>query len=158
MTNETTRISVYTTVNAAIEDVWKAWTTPESILVWHTASADWHTTKAENDLKKSGFFSYRMEAKSGSFGFDFSGIYDEIIINEYIGYTMSDGRKSSISFNQNELGTDILQTLDTEAENTIELQQNGWQSILNNFKQCVEKKSKKTIKIHDDTNTYTLFL
>jgi len=138
MENKKVKITVQTTVNATIENVWKIWTTPNDILHWNTASDDWHTTKAENDLKIGGKFSYRMEAKDGSFGFDFEGIYDTVKTNELIAYTMADGRKSIITFKQHGNKINISQTFEAETENTIELQKKGWQAIMNNFKKYTE--------------------
>lgn len=138
MENKKEKITVQTTVNATIENVWKIWTSPHDIVHWNTASDDWHTTKAENDLKVGGKFSYRMEAKDGSFGFDFEGIYDNVKTNELIAYTMSDGRKSIITFEPQGNKINISQTFEAETENTIELQKNGWQAIMNNFKKYTE--------------------
>ena len=138
MKNKKEKITVQTTVNVTIEKVWKIWTTPNDILHWNNASEDWHTTKAENDLKVGGKFSYRMEAKDGSFGFDFEGIYDTVKTNELIAYTMADGRMSIITFKQQGNNINISQTFEAETENTIELQKNGWQAIMNNFKKYTE--------------------
>lgn len=132
------KITVSTQVNAGIDHVWKVWTTPADINQWNTASPDWHTTKAENDLRVGGKFSSRMEAKDGSFGFDFSGIYDQIKPKERIEYTMEDGRRSIISFFPEANGVRIDQTFDAENENTLELQQNGWQAIMDSFKKHAE--------------------
>jgi uncharacterized protein YndB with AHSA1/START domain len=138
MENKKAKITVHTTVNATIENVWEIWTSPNDIIHWNTASDDWHTPKAKNDLKVGGKFSYRMEAKNGSFGFDFEGIYDNIKTNELIAYTMADGRKSIITFEQQGNEINISQTFEAETENTIELQKNGWQAIMNNFKKYTE--------------------
>lgn len=133
-----TRISVETVVHADIEKTWLLWTTPGHIMKWNNASADWHTPKAENDLRTGGSFSYRMEAKDGSFGFDFNGIYDEVKPHEWICYTMEDGRKVEISFKSYGGKTDITEIFDAENENPIELQRDGWQAILDNFKKYAE--------------------
>lgn len=138
MDNNKVKITVQVTVKATIEKVWKVWTSPSDILHWNTASEDWHTTKAQNDLKVGGKFSYRMEAKDGSFGFDFRGIYDAIKTNELIACTMDDGRTSIITFEQKGNETNIIQTFEAETENTIELQKNGWQAIMDNFKKYTE--------------------
>ena len=132
-------ISVKILVNAPIEKVWQFWTKPEHITEWNYASEDWHAPKAENDLKVGGKFLSRMEAKEGSFGFDFEGIYDVIIINEKISFTLLDDRKVTITFLQTENGVQITETFEAENENSIELQRFGWQSILNNFKICTDK-------------------
>ena len=137
MTNEST-ITVTTNVNAPVEKVWKLWSEPEHITKWNTASDDWHTTKAENDLRAGGKFSSRMEAKDGSFGFDFAGVYDEVRDNEHIAYTMDDGRTVKVDFKANGDTTEIVETFDPESENPREMQEGGWQAILDNFKKYAE--------------------
>jgi len=134
------KITIQATINASVEKVWKSWTSPEDIVKWNAASDDWHTTKAENDLKPGGKFSSRMEAKDGSFGFDFGGIYDNVIEKENIEYTIADGRKVSISFKNMGERTAIVETFDAEQINSPELQKQGWQAILNNFKKYTESK------------------
>jgi uncharacterized protein YndB with AHSA1/START domain len=131
-------ITVEILVKASIEKVWQFWTKPEHITKWNHASEDWHTTRAENDLKIGGKFLSRMEAKDGSFGFDFEGIYDSIITNEKISYTLLDDRKVTITFLQIENGVQITETFEAENENSLELQKFGWQAILNNFKNYIE--------------------
>ncbi len=133
------KITVQVSVKTTKEKVWKVWTSPSDILHWNTASEDWHTTKAENDLKVGGKFLYRMEAKDGSFGFDFGGVYHAVKTNELIAYTMDDGRTSIITFEQKRNEVFIIQTFEAETENPIELQQNGWQAIMDNFKKYIEK-------------------
>jgi uncharacterized protein YndB with AHSA1/START domain len=137
-TNKKTEITVSVTVNAPIQKVWQFWTLPEHITQWNFASEDWHAPKAENDLRAGGKFLSRMEAKDGSFGFDFWGVYDEIKENELITYTMGDGRKAKISFINEGNATKVIETFEAENENSIELQQGGWQAILNNFKKYSE--------------------
>jgi uncharacterized protein YndB with AHSA1/START domain len=114
------------------------WTEPQHITQWNNASDDWHTTSATNDLRNGGIFSYRMEAKNGSFGFDFGGVYDEVKTNELIAYTMGDGRKAIIIFNSQGNATKMVETFEAETENSIELQRGGWQAILDNFKKYAE--------------------
>ena len=133
-----TKITVETTINAPIEKVWKLWTTPGHITKWSNASDDWHTPFAENDLRVGGKFLSRMEAKDGSFGFDFGGIYDEIKTNKLIEYTIGDGRKVIINFTNDENETKVVETFEAESTNSIELQRGGWQAILDNFKKYVE--------------------
>lgn len=106
---------------------------------WNNASDDWHTPHAENDLRVGGKFLSRMEAKDGSFGFDFGGIYSEVKPFEKIKYGLEDGREVETTFAKNGENTEITTTFDAENENPIEMQQNGWQAILNNFKKYVEK-------------------
>lgn len=138
---EKTFISVQTKVNAPVETVWKIWTNPDDIIKWNNASDDWHTPKASNDLKTGGSFNFRMEAKDGSMGFDFDGIYDNVKSYEQIEYTMSDGRKVSVSFVSEGDKTIIVETFEAEDIHSIELQQTGWQAILDNFKKYTESKS-----------------
>jgi len=131
-------ITIESTVKAPVEKVWKLWTLPEHITKWNNASADWFTPKAENDLREGGKFVFRMEARDGSFGFDFLGVYDEVKPNELITYTMGDGRKAKITFSFSENETKIVETFEAENENPIEMQRGGWQAILDNFKKYVE--------------------
>jgi uncharacterized protein YndB with AHSA1/START domain len=138
-TSNNIKITVKTTVNAPIGKVWKYWTEPDHITKWNNASDDWHTPFAENDLRVGGKFLSRMEAKDGSFGFDFGGIYDEVKLNEEISYTLGDGRKVNITFIDQENETEIIETFDAETTNSIELQQQGWQAILDNFKKYAEQ-------------------
>jgi uncharacterized protein YndB with AHSA1/START domain len=131
-------ITVKTTVDAPIEKVWKYWSSPEHITQWNNASDDWHTPRAENDLRTGGKFLARMEAKDGSFGFDFGGVYDEVDENKFIAYTMGDGRKVSVAFLGNGNETEIEETFEAEDQNSIEMQKTGWQAILDNFKKYAE--------------------
>jgi uncharacterized protein YdhG (YjbR/CyaY superfamily)/uncharacterized protein YndB with AHSA1/START domain len=134
------KIIVQVTVKAGIEKVWKLWTTPEDIVNWNFASETWHTPSAVNNLKKGGRFSYRMEAKDGSFGFDFGGKYTAVKVNELIEYTLGDDRKVRIEFSQNGKETTISESFDAESVNSPERQKEGWQAILNNFRKYAEKK------------------
>ena len=113
-------------------------TTPTDITKWNQASDDWHSPSAENDLRPGGEFSYRMEAKDGSSGFDFGGVYDEVITNKRIAYTLGDGRKVEVNFTSKGDSTGVVETFEAEATNPIELQRGGWQAILDNFKRYVE--------------------
>ena len=131
-------ITVETTVNAPVEKVWKSWNTPADIMLWNNASDDWHTPFAENDLRVGGKFLSRMEAKDGSFGFDFGGIYDEVQENGLIAYTIDDGRKVTIRFSGKNNETKIVETFEAENMNSIEIQRGGWQTILDNFKKYTE--------------------
>ena len=133
-----TIITVETTINAPVLQVWKSWTSPEHIIHWNNASDDWHTPRAENDFRVGGSFLSRMEAKDGSFGFDFAGAYNEIKAHELIIYTLFDGRKVRINFDTAGNATTIIESFEAESENSVELQKYGWQSILNNFKRYVE--------------------
>ncbi len=131
-------ITVETTVNAPVEKVWKLWNGPEHIKKWNSTSDDWHTTKSENDLRVGGKFSSRMEAKDGSMGFDFWGIYDEVKTNQLIAYTMGDSRKAKTVFVANGSTTKITTSFEAEKQNPEEMQKGGWQAILNNFKKYCE--------------------
>ena len=137
-TTQKITITVEALINAPIEKVWINWTLPEYITQWNNASDDWHTTSAINDLQVGGKFSARMEAKDGSFGFDFWGIYDEVKTNELISYTLGDCRKVSISFNSDGNTTKVTETFEAEEENPVEMQRGGWQAILDNFKKYTE--------------------
>jgi uncharacterized protein YndB with AHSA1/START domain len=130
--------TVQTTIHAPLAKAWEFWTTPEHIMQWNNASDDWHTTNAQNDLRKGGNFSSRMEAKDGSFGFDFGGTYDEVIVHELIAYTLGDGRKVNVTFESHGDETNIVEIVEAENENPIEMQQVGWQAILDNFKRYTE--------------------
>ena len=135
--NKTT-ITVEAAIVAPIEKVWKYWTEPQHITQWNNASEDWHTPHAENDLKEGGRFTSRMEAKDGSFGFDFGGTYTLVETNKQIEYTLDDGRKVSINFTRQGNETTVVETFEAENMNSIELQKGGWQAILDNFKKYVE--------------------
>ncbi|SMP65986.1 SRPBCC family protein [Anoxynatronum buryatiense] len=133
-----TKITVKTTVNVPVEKVWDAWTKPEHITKWNHASDDWHTIRAENELIVGGKFLSRMEAKDGSFGFNFSGTYDEVQTQKNIVFTLDDSRKVEVTFVSCDNTTEIIETFEAESENSIELQQQGWQAILDNFKKYAE--------------------
>lgn len=135
-----TKITVESTVKAPIYKIWESWNTPAHITKWATASEEWHTPSATNDLRKGGKFLNRMEAKDGSMGFDFIGVYDEVVPNKRIAYTMEDGRKVEILFKEKGKAIHITQTFDAETENPVEMQREGWQAILDNFKKYTEKK------------------
>ncbi|TQR07518.1 SRPBCC family protein [Psychrobacillus soli] len=140
MTNENNaKVTIETTIHAPVEKVWEYWSEPDHLTKWNTPSDDWHTPSAENDLRVGGKFSSRMEAKDGSFGFDFAGVYDEVKLHDFISYTLGDGRQVEISFISQENNTKINQVFDPETENPIEMQQQGWQAILDNFKKYAEQ-------------------
>lgn len=135
---QTTRITIAATAKAPLEKVWKAWNTPADIMVWNTADPSWHCPGSEVDLRPGGKFKNRMEAKDGSFGFDFEGIYDTVALHKEITYTMGDGRRATTLFSEQDGKTVVETTFDAETENEPELQRQGWQSILNNFVRHVE--------------------
>ncbi|MBK6937804.1 MAG: SRPBCC family protein [Chitinophagaceae bacterium] len=131
-------LTVTAIVQVPVEKAWQLWTTPAHIMQWNNASDDWHTPKAENDLRESGSFSYTMAAKDGSFGFDFWGAYDIVNEHDLIEYTLGDGRKVQVHFGTDGNGTAITEVFEAETMNSPELQQQGWQAILNNFKKYAE--------------------
>ena len=133
-------ITIEASINASKEKVWQCWTESEHIREWCAASDDWHAPKAENDVREGGKFVTRMEAKDGSAGFDFSGVYTRVMPPDILEYTLDDGRKVSVVFSDTEAGTNVKETFEPEASNDLEFQRAGWQSILDNFKQYVEKK------------------
>jgi uncharacterized protein YndB with AHSA1/START domain len=131
-------ITVEITVNAPVGTVWQYFTKPDHITQWNNASADWHTPSATNDLRKGGAFSYRMEARDGSMGFDFAGTYDEVVPDRRIAYTIDDGRRVIVIFAEQNGATRIGVTFEIEQENSPEMQRAGWQAILDNFKAYTE--------------------
>ncbi|HEX7358633.1 MAG TPA: SRPBCC family protein [Ignavibacteriaceae bacterium] len=133
-----TKITIESLISADTKKVWEYYSAPEHITKWNFASDDWHCPSAENDLRTGGKFKSRMEAKDGSFGFDFEGVYDEVVDHKKIAYTMPDGRKVITNFESDGGRTKVTTTFDAENENSVEMQRTGWQSILNNFKQYVE--------------------
>lgn len=138
-TKEKTLITVKVTVDVPVEKAWDYWTKPEHIERWNFASDDWHCPWAKNDLRKDGKFSWRMEAKDGSFGFDFGGEYTIVEPFSYIEEVLGDGREVKIHFEKAGDKTNITESFEAESQNSLELQKNGWQAILNNYKKYVEK-------------------
>lgn len=132
-------ITVRASVNAGIEKVWNYWNSPEHIVNWNNASEDWHTPKSEVDLREGGKFSATMAAKDGSFSFEFGGTYTKVVKHESIAYTMGDERKVAVHFKSNGQSTEITETFEAESQNSLEMQQAGWQAILNNFKKYCEE-------------------
>jgi uncharacterized protein YndB with AHSA1/START domain len=137
-TSNNLKVTVEAIVQAPVEKVWTYWTEPEHIKKWNSPSEDWHTPNAENDLRVGGKFLSRMEAKDGSFGFDFGGVYDEVKPNEVIAYTLGDDRKVNITFVSQGNETKVIESFDAESTNSIEMQKAGWQAILDNFKKYAE--------------------
>ena len=133
-------ITIETTVKAPIDKVWRAYTSPEDIIQWNAASDDWQRTSSSVELRVGGTFSSRMEAKDGSFGFDFAGTYTKIVPNELIEYVFDD-RSASVEFMQTNDGVKVRITFVAETEHTIEQQEEGWQAILNKFAKHVEAKT-----------------
>jgi uncharacterized protein YndB with AHSA1/START domain len=132
------KVKIEATVGADVGKVWSYWNRPEHIVKWNFAVDDWHCPRAENDLKVGGKLKSRMEAKDGSFGFDFEGTYSEVVEPKKIAYTIADGRRVETVFESLGGTTKITTTFDAENQNPIEMQQKGWQAILNNFKKYTE--------------------
>lgn len=132
------KITVETTINAPVSKVWSAYTTPDDIQQWNTASEDWHTTRSTVDLREGGEFCSRMEAKDGSFGFDFAGTYTRIEERRLIEYAFGD-RAGAVEFLPGEGGATVQSTFDAESTHSEEQQRSGWQAILNNFARHVAK-------------------
>jgi len=132
------KITIECWVNAPLEAVWQAWTTPEAIRQWNTASDDWHTTRASVDLRVGGAFSSRMEAKDGSMGFDFAGTYTRVQPPRLIEATLGD-RVLLVEFEPGPRGVTVRETFDAEPSHSIEQQRYGWQAILDNFARYVEQ-------------------
>ena len=134
------KITVETLVNADLDAVWAGWNSPEDIKQWNAASDDWHTTQSTVDLREGGKFSARMEAKDGSFGFDFEGTYTRVVPRKLIEYRMDDERTCKVEFVEEAGGVLVRETFDAETENAPEMQREGWQAILDNFARHVEGK------------------
>ena len=133
-------LTIETTVNAPIDRVWAAWSDPRAIEQWNAASTDWHTPRARVDLREGGSFSSRMEAKDGSFGFDFAGTYTKVVSNKLIEYTFGE-RMGTVEFVEDKSGVTVGVTFDAESEYPIDQQRQGWQAILDNFARHVEHRA-----------------
>jgi len=139
--SQPTPITIEALINAPIERVWEYWTKPEHIVNWAFASDDWEAPVAENDARTGGRFKTTMAAKDKTTSFDFTGVYTLVKEHEVIEYDMDDGRHAKIIFAQMPEGVRVTETFDPEEINSMELQKNGWQSILDNFKKYVESQS-----------------
>lgn len=136
------KISIESVVTASPQTVWECWNKPEHITKWNFAADDWQCPKAVNDLRVGGKYSARMEAKDGSFGFDFEAVYDEVVELKKISYTMEDGRQATTEFSDLNGKTKVTTTFDAENQNPVEMQRDGWQAILNNFRKYTENQVK----------------
>lgn len=134
------KIKIQATVAKTPAQAWACYTGPEHITQWNFASSDWCCPHATNDLRAGGKYSARMEAKDKSFGFDFEAIYDEVHEPKLLAYTMPDGRKVTTEFAAESAGTRVTTIFDAEAQNPVEMQREGWQAILNNFKNYAESR------------------
>jgi len=137
------KLTVETLARADLDSVWTAYSNPDDITQWNSPDPSWHSPRSQVDLREGGAFSTRMEAKDGSAGFDFEGTYTRVVPNERIEYRMSDGREAIVRFNQESDGTRVRVDFDPESENPIEMQQQGWQAILDSFGRYVEGKPAK---------------
>lgn len=135
------RVTVEAFINLPINQIWKFWTEAKHVQGWNFASPDWHCPIATNNLNVGGEFHYTMAAKDGSASFDFWGVYQKIEKEKFLDILLGDGRKMSVSFKETDNGNQIIENFEPENENPIELQQEGWQRILNNFKGYCEKHS-----------------
>ena len=137
--NNMTTVQIETTIQIQVEKIWEYWTQPSHITQWNQADASWHCPKAENDLRVGGKFCSTMAAKDGSASFDFTGKHLEVDQFKAIKSILDDGRKMEVVFEKiDDTTTRVLESFDTEEENSVELQRSGWQSILDNFKKYSE--------------------
>lgn len=132
-------IEVEAMIEAPIQEVWEKWTTGEHVTKWNFAHESWCCPSARIDLRKGGAFSFRMEAVDGSAGFDFQGTYDAVEYQEFLAITLADGRKWEVEFSDLGSSTHVTERFHPETENTLELQEQGWQAILNQFKSYCEE-------------------
>lgn len=132
------KITVQTVVSAPIERVWEAWTTPADIVLWNFASDDWCCPSAEIDLRVGGLWKARMEAKDGSFGFDFEAVLSAVEPCTFLQYSLGDDRVVDVRFTSADGGVLVEESFDAEDENSAEMQRAGWQAILDNFRKHVE--------------------
>jgi uncharacterized protein YndB with AHSA1/START domain len=133
-----TTITVSTTISAPLDKVWQSWVLPDQIIGWNAASDDWHCPSATNDLRVGGSFCYKMAARDGSFSFDFEGTYTEVIAHEKIAYKILDSRDVEITFIETSDGIIVTESFEAESTHSVEMQQSGWQAILERFKKHVE--------------------
>ncbi len=136
-------ITVTTSVAAPIETVWNCWTLPQHIVEWNFASDSWHTPRAENDLRVGGRLLWRMEAKDGSFGFDFCGTYEQVEAQRLIVYRLDDDRMVTVRFEELPNAVRVTEAFEAELTHPLEMQQAGWQAILNSFKKHVDEQASK---------------
>lgn len=133
--------TIEATINAPVARVWQAYNTPSDITQWNFAHESWCCPSAEVDLREGGTYTARMEAKDGSFGFDFGGVYEEVVPEESIVLLMGDGRRSRTRFNEADGQTKVVIEFDLETQNSMAQQREGWQAILDNFARYVEAKA-----------------
>jgi len=131
-------INITATVNASAGKVWDYYTNPKHITCWNFADPSWHCPHVSNDMRVGGRYYARMEAKDGSFGFDFEAVYTDIVPGEQFTYTLADGRRVSVVFKKQDNQTKVDVTFDPENQNPLDMQRTGWQAILDNFKRYTE--------------------
>ena len=134
-----TKIKIEAEIKAPVIKAWKYWTAISHITNWNFASDDWHCPSADNDLRVGGRFRSQMEAKDGSFGFEFGGVYDEVVLHEKIAYTMDDGKTVEVIFEDRGETTHVVSIFEAEETNSVDIQRDGWQAILNNYKKYTEE-------------------
>lgn len=139
-TKDKTTLTVETIIQVPTDKVWELWTKPEHITQWNFATDEWHCPQADNNIEPGGRFNWRMEAKDGSMGFDYSGVYEQVIPNKLIVYKLDDGRQVNIEFFDLDSKTKVTEKFEIEDLNSIDLQRAGWQAILDNFKNYAESK------------------
>ena len=137
-TNEKVWVTVEATVKVSAEKAWEVWNAPEHIVNWNFASDDWHCPAANSDLRVGGSFSATMAAKDGSMSFDFGGVYDVVERAKRLAYTMGDGRRVEVTFEQQGDQTHIVERFEAEGMHPVEFQKAGWQAILNNYVKYAE--------------------
>lgn len=135
------KLKVETLAKSDLQSTWDAYSNPADITQWNTADPSWHSPSSEVDLREGGAFKTRMEAKDGSVGFDFEGTYTKVVPNELIEYRMGDGREAIVRFTEETDGTKVSVEFDPEQQNSNEMQQQGWQAILDSFARHVENKA-----------------
>ncbi len=138
----TKNITIDCVVKSSVQNVWNVYTEPRHIVNWNFASDDWHCPRVENDMKVGGKYLARMEAKDGSFGFDFQAVYDKVVPQQKLSYILEDGRKVTTLFEPLNDAVKVTTTFEAENQNPLDMQKAGWQSILNNFKKYTELNSK----------------
>lgn len=133
-----TNVTIQATIFADRKKVWEYYNQPEHITHWNFASPEWHCPRAENELKIGGKLKSRMEARDGSMGFDFVGTYEKIDEFNSLRFSLDDGRRVDVEFSDQGNKTQVVTHFDAESSHPVEMQQQGWQAILNNFKKYVE--------------------
>lgn len=134
----TQKININARIRTPIATSWERWTNPDHITQWNFATPAWHCPRATNELQPGGRYYARMEARDGSVGFDFEGVYDVVTDYQHLRYTLANGRQVDTRFAEADGATIISLSVDAESENPIDMQREGWQAILDNFKSYAE--------------------